>query len=676
MKRNIFYRQMRRSAKNAAANGLILLVVTAFFVMSLNLYVSSSANLQQAEETYRTIAVIELYGDVDRTGTLIDATSEDYVGYLSVAVEGYDLDKIVGATGVVDYDLRARYAAYIENCPAKSDLNPELVGQNFMNDSNIIRFTLAQDEPVTIPISWSEDYQSYNRNFPNTVFLDVSESAADFLWYKNTEFHSRGINLKSLDLTADYRGFFAESVRQLNRNNDLDHVTLYPGVEYIAFTRLMHGWKITDDSQGKYVGAQELYPTFSEFFTQDYYVGYTRKNIEYADYRNGIEAGQPFPIARWEDVQNDPELKSTWQAAWDAVEYNMCAYNVCLTDDITGVPVFHLGGAFLSDGRVITAEEYERGAKVCMVSKKMAQYHGWRVGSKLDMDFFQFDAFPNRVETQFHSSPIYHKGTKGFFDSGKYEVVGIYDQRTLEGNSSIAPSTLSMPWNLIYVPHNSVQNTLPEDQLRVHASLLTFWLENGSIDAFLSDIEALGLSEKKADQYYPSFTFYDQGFSTIQPGLLGMHGTAKLLLILSLLLLTVTCVLLAWFYAQRQKHNIGIFRMLGGKKHRAVTAVLVCALVIALLGAIPGAVLGHRLSARVGETLLPEDPEQNEQLSALRAYVLAPEESETMEIVLQADKKLSAAACCGALLFPLLTLVFVGGYIGSEPRSLLPQNKD
>ncbi len=132
-------------------------------------------------------------------------------------------------------------------------------------------------------------------------------------------------------------------------------------------------------------------------------------------------------------------------------------------------------------------------------------------------------------------------------------------------------------------------------------------------------------------------------------------------------------------YDLRQRYAayiVGQPAMLGGEKHRAVAAVLVCALAVALLGAAPGAALGHSLSERVGETLLAGDLEESHRSAALRANVLANEDGEGMELSVQAQAGQSLLAACGALLFPLLTLLFVVGYIGKEPRALLPQNRD
>ncbi len=668
MKTKIFYKQMSRAFKTVCTCGLILLVVTAFFVMSLNLYNSSVKNLQKAEDTYSTIAVMELQGDVDRRGRLVDVESESYIGYQTVAATGYDLEQILGARGVLGYDLRARYAAYIEGEAAMSTNDGYL-----MASQDIIRFKLLGDEPIRLPNSWTDEYLSFNRS-EHYVDLEVVDWAADCLKYEGTQFSYNGIGVGVVS-DPENRDYYAEQVKRLNRSDEVDYVTLYPGVEYIAHIELSSGWHTKEDSRGLLVGSRILNAQMFGFFSEDFYVDYYG-GTEDINYTFGREANAPYPVARWEDVQNDPVLKEQWSRAWESINYNMCSFNVCLTDDIAGVPVFHLGGAYLADGRAITAEEYASGAKVCMISRKLSNLQGLHVGSKVKMDLYRFEAFPNTDYVGWGTEqPVYHKNTQGFFDSGEYEIVGIFDKKELTGNSGIAEGTMAMPWTLIFMPHNSVRNALPEEALPVHGALLTLWLENGSVDDFLADMDALGVTQQQEGRYNAQFTFYDQGYSIIQPSLQSMHGTARLLLILSALLLCITCLLLAYFFGQTQKHNIGIFRMLGGKKRQAIAAVLVCALAVTVLGAVPGAVIGHRLTGSVGADLLAADGEDALQNAAYRANVLTAKDTAPMELTVYADADLSAQAACCGLLFPLLILVFVLGYIGKEPRELLPKNK-
>ena len=213
----LFLKQQQRNLKQTLLNILLLTATTAFFVMSLNLYSNSVYNLEQVDNTYSTIAVMELYGDVNKRGELTKPGSDNHKGYLSVAVDGFDIEKIVNASGVEGYDLRAKYAAYIEGEPAMQHDPSGEVDNIVMASEDIIRFTVEGDVPITIPISWSKDYKGYNE----MIYLNISETAAGCYWYKKNSFNCDGI---VIGFTEAERSYYAEQVRKLNRNEEVDYV--------------------------------------------------------------------------------------------------------------------------------------------------------------------------------------------------------------------------------------------------------------------------------------------------------------------------------------------------------------------------------------------------------------------------------------------------------------------
>ena len=117
MQHQIFIEQLKRSKKTVVYLCL-LAIATAFFVMSVNLYANSSGNLKVAEEAFSTLAVTELYGEVDRYGNLVERNSEEHIGYESVGMKGYDFSEIVSSEYVEGFDLRTNYGAFIEEHPA------------------------------------------------------------------------------------------------------------------------------------------------------------------------------------------------------------------------------------------------------------------------------------------------------------------------------------------------------------------------------------------------------------------------------------------------------------------------------------------------------------------------------------------------------------------------------
>ncbi len=187
----IFFQQLRRNSSRTWLNILLLAAAVAFFVMSLNLHQNSVRNIQEAEDAYSTIAVMEIYGDIDEYGNLAEPYSPEHVGYKSVAVKGFDFSEIVSSSGVIDWDLRAKYAAYIEGEFAMQE------SDFLMADRDVFRFKIIGEEPIELPIRWdvSQNYPSFY------IELEVTETAGCYLY--DTKFYFDGMWLTLLKSSSE-----------------------------------------------------------------------------------------------------------------------------------------------------------------------------------------------------------------------------------------------------------------------------------------------------------------------------------------------------------------------------------------------------------------------------------------------------------------------------------------
>ena len=654
-----FSQQLFRGKIRAMLYLIVLSSVTAFFVMSVNLYKNSITNLRVVEDTYSTIAVMELYGNINKFGELTERTAEDSVGYHACSVDGYDFSDIVAAECVEKYDLRSRYGAYIPGEYAMQAMNQT------MEPLDLVRFRIVGEEPQVLPVRQKKAGKSYSLE---EIHLEILDSAAGIYKY-DEQFWG------DVDFSEEILAEYAQHIRYLNGTDVTTELTLYPGVEYVAV--LYHSNDLEKDKSTVLLRPKHNHFSLAfESFSVKPQVCYNRWGDEYTQtFSKSLIDGQVFPLQRRDDINNDPELRLWYEQTWESVYCSAYSHGVTLTNDLLGVPVFHLGGAQLQDGRMISEEEYASGAKVCMVSARVAKLQGWQVGDKLEMHFYRYEGFPNRNTEWNDNRPVYSHDTVGFFDTGSYEIVGIYGQRPVTGNSTISENALALTWNTIFLPEQSVSNLTPKEELPVHSALLTIWLKNGTIDAFLDHVDALGITKEQSNTYKASFTFYDQGYSLIQPSLQTMHGTAKLLLILSSVLLVVTVILMAWFFAQSQKHSVGILRMLGGSKRQAVAGLLLCATMIALIGATAGIICGSGLTQAVGNHLMLSGVQRSTEDAEFRAFILA-EQTTIEQITTGIDALLSVSTgFIGALLFVVCICTFVGLYINREPRELLPKSK-
>ncbi len=680
----IFLKQTLRGKARLLLNSILLLAVTAFFVVGLNLYYNSTSNLHAIENAYTTLATVGFYGDVDAQGNLVSVSDPSYVANCLMSLTGnaYDLSPLLELDMVTGYDLRPRFAAYIPGVDAIGAAGKEIIDDKSTfyvtneelfpaNPQNVIRFVLAGDEPVEVSL-----VQIRIPSMPMPVDPQTAVAVKLLENVRGWDVPEEEILLYFDAYVEEEAAAYAEELRALNGTDDIDKLILYPGVEYIMHVRsaatflraedqkmLVFEQNYRVDNLGANPNIWAVKPTQRE---TPFYQPFSYKNrsegvplYRYKKYTSA-EHYQPFYIQRWDAVQQDPELLAHWQWLSQSAVYSGQSFWVTTTNDMESIPAWYAGGMYLNEGRMITEEEYASGARVCMVSARMAQQQGWSVGDTLDMNLYGGHPYTNDTGTwELSRNPLYQKDADGFFDQGTYTIVGIFGQREISNIGENLPEAYYQPWNTIYVPTNSVQNKPEESTWLIQPSTLSLQLKNGSISEFKQAVEELGLTEQKTGQYQLKFSYFDQGYNKIKPGLDEMHRNAKLLLGLSAALLAVTMVLMAFLFSRQHKHSAGILRILGGSKGQAFTAILACAAVVVLAGGVIGTILGGVLTQSVGASTLGDAAES-------AAVALSTGASPVLTM-------LSGIGCM--VLFLLLTAVFTATYIGKEPRQLLPQDK-
>ena len=667
----IFLKQTRRSTKRLVLQFMLLCAATVFFVVSLNLYQNSIRNLQTVEDTYTTIATMEIYGDVNKEGDLVHSSAADRVGRFLLTRYDYDLSPLQQLPMVQNVDLRYRCAAYIPgqislDVYASEMMNETQLALNGLQPTDVnttmrihmLRFRLSGDEPVEISRTKAGEYYRYDMK---AVDIEVLETTHPQIEYKNPI----GLTFSSV-IHAVQNDHDAE-IRRLNRSQETDKLILYPNVEYVLFgASETDTWFRKDPDTGLYSPVQRLNAIEGRvvsirFMVYNYPCLYEGAALHYSgdsEYYTsaGIKGNVPYCIQRWEDVQSDPELAAYFDALWQATAYSTSSFAVTLTSDIRLLPAWQVKNMFLQEGRMITEEEYDSGAKVCMVSTRLAERHGWKLGDKLDMHLYHED-FPQYTGTTSCSEMWASMYMEDFFDEGQFEIVGIYGQNEGEVDSEAAPEVFAQPWNVIYIPENSAPHAPALEDRAIQASLLTFHLKNGTIPAFKAAVEEMGLTDQVPGEYEIKFSYFDQGYSKIAGGLQKMNRNAKILLGLSAALLAVTMLLTSFLFTQQHKHSAGILRMLGGSKGQAFTAILACAASVVTAGGIVGTVLGVALTQSVGASIMGD----------VEAAV---------ELATGASPLLTALTGAGCIaLFLLLTAIFTATYVGKEPRQLLPKDQ-
>ena len=593
------------------------------------------------------------------------------------------MEPIITAPSVKKYELRARYGAFNEdNIVVRYNDKKQAIP---ICDEDIIRFKIvtehqkeAEADKEWNDVEFVDDgrYRIHTFSFVDSdthtsrkYNLDIIESAINVFDYEKLPilFNISLDNIYTTTPLTDTNSLMPSA----EYADKPDCIILEPNTEYIASISGLSSSSNTFNAANSLYKIQTFGVARDKFFRSNYYC-YSIGRSEYVSWDYPYE--NPFWIYEYDELKSKPEMLKKYEQIARAYYINSRSFGVMTTNDLTGIPAFHLGNMFIPEGRMITEEEYASGAKVCMISTDLAKLQGWNVGDKIDFSFYEYNNFVNATIWGSRLSPRYtYTDPDHFFDNGEYEIVGTYNVRPLTGTSAVSASAVSVPWNTIYIPEKSLENAPAEEDRPVTGALLTIWLENGKIEPFIERMNGLGITGAKRGDYEARFTFYDQGYSRIQPSLEALSGTAELLLILSSSLLVIAALLLAFFYAQSQKQSIGTMRLLGCSKARAFAAVMLSALIIAVTGALIGAAIGQTLTAGVGESIMANANQTPEEFLAFSAY-LAESTQVEVEFALGADAKVSLLTCLAALgLFIAGTLVFVLRYLGKGPRELLPR---
>ena len=151
-----------------------------------------------------------------------------------------------------------------------------------------------------------------------------------------------------------------------------------------------------------------------------------------------------------EDFLADPENKS-WVDSINEINRSLSAATVYGTDNINSILLFADKTMYLSDGEEFSAEDYEQGNNVCIVSETAAYKNGWKLGDKITLNYY--DGVQVNYQNFTKALPGEYTSENDLGISCEYEIKGIYRHtNSFSGDpSDITPNT-------VFVPNKSLDN--------------------------------------------------------------------------------------------------------------------------------------------------------------------------------------------------------------------------
>lgn len=292
------------------------------------------------------------------------------------------------------------------------------------------------------------------------------------------------------------------------------------------------------------------------------------------------------------------EEGTLWRETWIPMcERNYESANLLLTDNLYSILAFNDGTASILDGRDFTQEDYETGAKVCMISSAYAQKNGLSLGDTLHMELYSCDSVLGMswIQSGFSVStemlnlfePLKEENKLGL--QRDYTIIGIYS------SPEFPVSRYAFDCNTILAPKNSVPNSSTYE-LPGNSLLTSAVLDNGAGEAFLEAIESQG--------YENAFEVFDMGYSTVAGSLIAARDNALRLFLIGLAVFLLGSLLFYVTILQRLKTVIRSMRHIGVKPQMILMELLSVLLGSAACAVAAGTAMSAALFGQISGLLL------------------------------------------------------------------------
>ena len=295
------------------------------------------------------------------------------------------------------------------------------------------------------------------------------------------------------------------------------------------------------------------------------------------------------------------EEGTLWAEALHNVEVNNHAFAFLGVDNLGYIENFDRGEAQIIQGRDFTDEELKTGARVCVISKQLAEANGLTVGDTIEPQFYDPDMGLkyqlSMSNNGFLPKPFYFfENTTQLQEAQSYTIVGIYEQNdptpSLFDEYGEIVNRYGFTANTIFAPKASIDAAMYE---RESGLFKTVVLRNGSLEEFqLAAIEA-GLGEE--------FQYTDNGYSAVEGSLATYRKNAARALAVGMTVYGILLLLFLLLFPTRERAVLLTMEALGAERPRRIRYMLNGSLGLLIPGTILGAGVGMLLWDKVAAAL-------------------------------------------------------------------------
>lgn len=257
-----------------------------------------------------------------------------------------------------------------------------------------------------------------------------------------------------------------------------------------------------------------------------------------------------------------------WNVALENIRINSHAFPVIGVEVINDIADFARGKAQVSEGRIFTLEEFETGAKVCLISDTVADQNGLLLGDTINIQFYESDlGLPYQIDISEGTdsvnpiAPYYFSKTTALNESEEYLIIGIYSQDVVRGN--VDNNLYSFTPNTIFVPQTSIAANMDYGYNGIFRSII---LESGKLEEFAQAVVDAG--------YYGSFVYDDNGYSAVAESIENYFSISQRAFWIGIAAYGIILILFLVFFPLQQKKTLDTMESLGATRKHKMSHIL------------------------------------------------------------------------------------------------------
>lgn len=326
----------------------------------------------------------------------------------------------------------------------------------------------------------------------------------------------------------------------------------------------------------------------------------------------------------------DPEnaLWAKYVESWETAQHSL---PIIGTENLESMYSFLNQDAFLVEGRTFTQEEYDSGAKVCVLSETLAAQSGVQVGDTISISQFYVNEKWNDSLGGAEYSPNLdgreNNPTIGEFDPStefitedeEFTVIGLY--RKTDGWEE---NSYSFTVNTVFIPKKaqipggygdvSTLERIPMEELYPESGetgFVNMYDDRGNFGIYLSVLLKKGYMEDfelalSGTELAGKFIAYDQGYEAMIGSVKSVGESSRKLLYMASAGWALLLTLYVLLYQGGQRKNLGTMRSLGAKPKQARRYLFGSGMGLAAVSVILGTALSGMVTGIVNSRLLEQ----------------------------------------------------------------------